>query len=162
MEKNNEGLDKLKKLVEEVKVAMLCTRHEDHLHARPMSTSQIDQNGDIWFFTNEFSGKIDQIENDPHVCLAYADPADSTYVAVRGDASLVNDQAKIKELWNPILKAWFPDGLDDPKLSLLKVTPTDAEFWDSSSSKMINFFNIVKAAVTGGKTDVGDHGKINL
>lgn len=162
MEKYNEGLDKLKKLVEDVKVAMLCTKHQDHLHARPMSTSQIDDDGNFWFFTNEFSGKVDQVENDPHVCLCYSDPANSTYVSVRGDAELVTDQDKMKDLWNPILKAWFPEGLDDPKISLLKVTPNDAEFWDSSSSKMVNFFKIVRAAVTGGKTDVGDHGKISL
>lgn len=162
MEKYNEGPAKLKELIEDVRVAMLCTRHEDHLHARPMSTSQIDEHGDIWFFTNEFSGKVDQIEANPQVCLAYSDPGDSTYISVVGNAELVNNEEKMKELWNPILKAWFPQGLDDPKISLLKITPESAEYWDASSSKMVNLFNIVKAAVTGGKTDVGDHGKINL
>ena len=153
---------KLRNLIDEVNIAMLVTKHEDHLHSRPMATSDVDDDGNIWFFTNEFSGKIDQLEKDPHVLVSYANPANNTYVSVRGIASLITDKSKLQELYTPVLKAWFPEGLDDPKLALLKVTTEQAEYWDGSSNKMVTFFNILKAVVTGEKYDSGNHGKINL
>jgi general stress protein 26 len=159
---DEKDIKKLRNLIEEVNIAMLVTKHEDHLHSRPMATSDIDNEGNIWFFTNEFSGKIDQLEHDPHVSVSYSNPAKNTYIAIRGTAGLVTDKAKLEELYTPVIKAWFPNGLDDPKLALLKVKTEQAEYWDSSSSKMVTVFNILKAVVTGEKYDAGDHGKINL
>lgn len=155
-------IKKLRNLIDDVNIAMLVTKHEDHLHSRPMATSDVDDEGNLWFFTNEFSEKIDQLERDPHVSVSYSNPSKNTYIAIRGIAGLVTDRAKLEELYTPALKAWFPKGLDDPKLALLKVKTEQAEYWDSSSSKMITFFNILKAVVTGDKYDAGDHGKINL
>lgn len=156
------GKDKLQELIDEVQIAMLCTKYGNRLHSRPMATSEIDEDGNIWFFTNEFSSKVDEIKNEPEVCLAYSSPSKNTYVSVVGNAELVTDKAKMKELYSPIIKAWFPEGLDDPKLSLLKVTPNQAEYWDSNSNSMVTFFNIVKAAVTGKKYDEGQHEKLDL
>ncbi|MBE7175443.1 MAG: pyridoxamine 5'-phosphate oxidase family protein [Mucilaginibacter polytrichastri] len=162
MKNEQEAIKKLKELVGEVQTAMLCTRDGDHIHSRPMATAQIDDNGDLWFFNNEFSGKTDQIEAEPHVCLCYSHPGKNTYVCVMGEAEVINNRSKMEELWNPILKAWFPEGLDDPKISLLRVSPFEAEYWDASSSKMVNFFKMAAAAITGGKADVGEHGKLAL
>ena len=155
-------IKKLRNLIDDVNIGMLVTKHEDHLHSRPMATSDVDDEGNLWFFTNEFSGKIDQLEHDSHVCVSYSNPSKNTYIAVRGTAELVNDKAKLQDLYTPALKAWFPEGLDDPKLALLKVNTEQAEYWDSSSSKMVTFFNVLKAVVTGQKYDAGDHGKLNL
>ncbi|HEY1025152.1 MAG TPA: pyridoxamine 5'-phosphate oxidase family protein [Sphingobacteriaceae bacterium] len=159
---DQDGLNKLKELVEEVRICMLCTRHRDHINSKPMSTSKVDPNGDIWFFTDELTEKVEQVESNPQVCLAYSDPSRNTYLSISGTAGIVHDQNKLQELWNPVLKAWFPAGLDTPNVALLKVSPDHAEYWDSSSSKMVVFFNAVKAAVTGDRYDEGDHGKINL
>ena len=68
----------------------------------------------------------------------------------------------MKELYNPAIKAWFPQGLDDPNLALLKVTPLQAEYWDSSSSKMITLLQMAKAIATGEKYNEGQHGKIEF
>ena len=68
----------------------------------------------------------------------------------------------MEELWNPILKAWFPDGLETPDLCLLKVNVEEAEYWDSSSSTLVQIAGFVKAMVTGQQADGGDHGKVNL
>ncbi len=159
---DQEAFKKIKELAEEVKIAMLCTSHGAHLRSRPMSTAQIDGRGDIWFFTNEFSGKADEIENDHQVCLAYSSPSKNTYVSISGRAEILNDRAKMKELFNPALKAWFPQGLEDPKLAMLKVSPEQAEFWDNSASKMVIFFQMAKAIVSGEKFEEGEHGKIEM
>ncbi|NEU07086.1 pyridoxamine 5'-phosphate oxidase family protein [Flavihumibacter sp. R14] len=157
-----ESLKKLKSLVDEVKIAMLCTSQDSHLRSRPMSTAQFDAEGNLWFFTSEYSEKADEVAGDHEICLAYSSPSKNTYISISGYARIVNDWSKMKELYNPAIKAWFPKGLDDPDLALLKVSPLQAEYWDSSSSKMITLFQIAKAIVTGEKYHEGQHGKIEL
>lgn len=159
---NTEGLGKLKAMAEAVKICMFCTKHRDHIDSKPMSTIQVDEDGSVWFFTEEFTEKVGQVESNPQICLAYSDPSKNSYLSVTGTASVVHDKEKIRELWNPILKAWFPQGLETPGLALLRVTPAHAEFWDSSASKMVNLFHMVKAAVSGDRFDEGEHGKITL
>ena len=159
---NQESLKKLKDLVADVKIAMLCTSHNGHLRSRPMSTAQFDDEGNLWFFTNEHSGKADEVAGDHEICLAYSSPSKNTYVSISGNAQIVNDWVKMKELYNPAIKAWFPKGLDDPDLELLKVIPFKAEYWDSSSSKMVLLFQMAKAIVTGEKYHEGQHGKIEF
>lgn len=159
---NKESLTKLKELVDEVRIAMLCTSQGDHLRSRPMSTAQFDDEGNIWFFTNEHSGKSDELSANHQICLAYSNPSKNSYISISGDARIVNDWTKMKELYNPAIKAWFPQGLDDPNLALLKVTPSQAEYWDSSSSKMVTLFQMAKAIVTGEKYNEGQHGKIEM
>ena len=163
MESNDqENIRKLKTLVEEVKIAMLCSSQGDHLRSRPMSTAQFDEEGSIWFFTNDHSGKASELVVNHQICLAYSNPSKNSYISISGDARIVNDWQKMKELYNPAINAWFPKGLDDPNLALLKVTPFQAEYWDSSSSKMITLFNKAKALLTGEKYQEGQHGKIEL
>lgn len=159
---NTEGVKKLKEMAESVRVCMLCSRHRDHLDSKPMSTIGVDEDGTIWFFTEEFTEKVEQVEKDPQVCLAYADPSKSSYLSVTGTAALVHDREKMKELWNPVLKAWFPQGLETQGIALLRVTPSHAEFWDSSSAKMVTLLGMVKAVVSGERADPGEHGKITL
>jgi general stress protein 26 len=148
--------------VDEVRIAMLCTNQGDHLRSRPMSTARFDNDGNIWFFTNEHSGKADEVGGDHQICLAYSSPSKNTYISISGEGRIVQDWSKMKELYNPALNAWFPRGLDDPNLALLKVTPFQAEYWDSSSSRMVTLFQMAKAIVTGEKYDEGRHGKVNL
>jgi len=81
---------------------------------------------------------------------------------INGTADLVNDKARMKELWSAVMKAWFPLGLDDPDMTLIKVTPEEVNYWDSNSSKMIVLFNMLKAIVTGKEYAEGEHGTISL
>ena len=157
-----ESIDKLKELLEGIDFAMLTTVAGEKLHSRPMSTQQVEFDGDIWFFTSDRTHKVDEIQADNRVNVAYSDPDDNTYVSVFGRAEIVKDRAKIEELWNPIYKAWFPDGLDDPTLCLLKVSIKEAEYWDSPNSKFVQLVGFVKALATGQQADGGDHGKISL
>jgi len=68
----------------------------------------------------------------------------------------------MKKLWSSTMKTWFPLALDDPDTILIKVTPTEVNYWDDSSSTMVVLFNMLKAIVTGKVYAEGDHGKINL
>lgn len=157
-----ESIEKLKTLTEKIDFAMLTTINGGQLRSRPMSTQEFGSDGNLWFFTSDQTHKVDEIEADNRVNAAYSKPDDNVYVSVSGRASIVKDRQKIEELWNPILKAWFPEGLDDPTLCLLKVSVEEAEYWDSPNSKIVQLVGFVKALVTGQQADGGEHGKVNL
>jgi general stress protein 26 len=161
-ETRQESIEKLKKMLEDIDFCMLTTLSGGKIRSRPMSTQELGLDGDLWFFTSEDTHKVDEIKADNRVNVAYSKPSDDVYVSVYGTGEISKDPAKIEELWNPILKAWFPDGLDDTKLCLLKVSVEEAEYWDTPSSSLVQVAGFVKALVTGKEMESGDHGKINL
>lgn len=163
MEDNRqESIEKLKSLTEDIDFCMLTTLDGGQLRSRPMSTQEFDENGDLWFFTSDKTHKVDEIEADSRINAAYSKPNDNVYVSVSGRAAIVKDRAKIEELWNPVLKAWFPEGLDDPTLCLLKVSVEEAEYWDSPNSKLVQLAGFFKALVTGKAAQGGENEKIAL
>ena len=158
----NNSIEKIRKLTEDIDFCMLTTIDAGHMRSRPMSTQQTEFDGDLWFFTDDNTHKIDEIAKDNRVCAAYAKPASDTYVSISGRAEVVRDPAKMEELWSPVLKAWFPDGLEDPHLCLLKVSAEQAEYWDSPSGKLVQLFGFVKAIATGEEADWGENKKVIL
>jgi len=160
---NKEALDKLKELVKHGDICMFTTvDKESMINSRPLSTADVDEDGNIWFFTNEFSEKIHELSTDNTVNLIYSNPAENTYLNIKGSCIVVVNREKNAALWNPFMKAWFPNGLDDPKLCLLKVMTEEAHYWNSSSSKMVVAFNMLKAIVSKEKYDEGEEGKLSL
>jgi general stress protein 26 len=157
-------IEKIHDLIKGIRFAMLTTVDTDgSLRSRPMATQEAELDGELWFFTGASSPKVNEVERDHRVNLSYAAPDDNTYVSISGTARLVRDKAKAKELWNPALKAWFPEGLDDPDLALLRVKVEKAEYWDSPSSKMVQLYGLAKAVLTGKRADdVGENEKIDL
>jgi general stress protein 26 len=146
-----------------VRIAMLTTVDEEgRLRSRPMATQELEFDGELWFFTKESSAKVDEVQAERQVNLAYADPGKSLWVSVSGTADLVRDRAKIDQLWSPMLKAWFPDGKDDPDVALLRVRVSAAEYWDAPNSKMVQLAGIAKAALTGREYRTGEHEKLDL
>jgi general stress protein 26 len=160
--KTSEHIEKLRELTEGIDFCMLTTIDDGSLRSRPMSTQEFDENGDLWFFTSDQTHKIDEIGRDSHVNVAYSKPSDSTYVSISGTAEVVKDKAKMEELWSPILKAWFPDGLGDPCLALLKINVDKAEYWETTSGKLVQLFGFVKALATGQSAEWGENRKIDL
>jgi general stress protein 26 len=160
---DEEAIQKFKQLVKDVNVCMFTTIADDYeMFSRPMVTMEVDDQGNAWFFTNEFSEKVHEISRDNHVNLIYCNPKSNTYVNVRGTCTVVVDRSRINKLWTPKLKAWFPQGPDDPKLCLLKVVTENAYYWNHSSSKMAVFFSMLKAIAKKEKIDNGEIGKLNL
>lgn len=150
--------------IKNVKFGMFTTSDDTRtLTSRPLTQQQIDEQGQMWFFVSDEAAYTRDLLNNPQVNVSFADTGDSLYVSVCGHAELLKDRAKAEELWSPLVKAWFPGGLDDPKLSLIKVTIQSAEYWDSSASKMMQFFEMAKAALMGDTPkDMGEHGRIDL
>lgn len=154
-------LDKLGDLIDDIEVAMLTTQAADgSLVSRPLQTLQFDRKGDLLFFTEADSGKVDELEAKPEVNLAYAHPGKHCYVSVRGTASVSHDRAKIDELWSPVHKAFFPNGKDDPNLAVLRIKVRDADYWESSGNFITRALEFTRAIVNQDAAALGDHGKL--
>ena len=142
---------------------MLTTVDEGgDLHSRPMATQETEFDGTLWFFTRADSPKVGEIDREHRVNVSYADAHKQHYVSLSGNARLVRDPAKNKELWNPLYRAWFPDGLDDPALALLRVDVERAEYWDAPSAKVVQIVGFLKALATGEVYEPGKHEKVKI
>ncbi len=162
MEFDPKALDTLREIVDRTKVGMLTTQGKDGLmRSRPLHTLEADAQGRLWFFVSASSPKIEEVRHEHgHVCLAYADIAKQDYVSISGRGEIVQDRTRMKDLWSPWVKVWFPNGLDDPDLALLCVQIEQAEYWDSPGSAVRRLYALVKARTTGDKDAIGENRKL--
>jgi general stress protein 26 len=158
-----EGHEKVSDLIKGIHIAMLTTVATDGtMSSRPMAVQDKPFNGSLWFLTRSSSEKIDEIQQDQHVTLTFAEPKDSKYITLKGRASVSQDRTKIKDLWNPMYKAWFPKGEDDPDIAVLRVDVTEGDFWEVSSNKLVVGAKYIAAALTGGTLPVGEAGHVTI
>ncbi len=153
------------KLIKGIKVAMLTTVTDDgSMRSRPMATQTKDfDQRHLWFFTKRSSPKSYEIESHHDVHLSYASPDDHRFVSVTGRAQVVDDRSKVQELWSPVHKAWFAEGLDDPDLVLLRVDVLRAEYWDAPGARMVQLIGAIRAVATGKPlSSIGDHGHVTF
>jgi general stress protein 26 len=128
---------------------MFITNNRNENHTRPMATIEVEENGTLWFFTDVRSIKVEEVTADPMAHLVYAHPGKESYLDVWGQGSVVTDKQALKDKWSPLVKAWFPNGVDDPNLALLKVTPQEVYYWNAEAGRMVSFLKIIAGAITG-------------
>jgi general stress protein 26 len=163
MDERVKDIEQVADLIRGIRVAMLTTVDGDgELRSRPMATQEVDFDGTLWFFTEAGSEKAAELERDARVNVAYADEGRARYVSLSGAARLVHDRQKMRDLWRPLLKAWFPRGIDDPKLALVEVTVTGGEYWDAPSSRLVRLAGLLKGALTGTGMPAGEHGHLDV
>jgi general stress protein 26 len=139
---------KVRELVKSTRLAMLTSIDPDgRLVSKPMATQDVDFDGDVWFIAERESHKVRNIAANPQVNVAYA--SSSSWVSLSGRAEVVDDEAKLAELWNTFTGAWLEGGPENPNNVLIKVTADSAEYWDSPGSKVTQVLNLVKAKATG-------------
>jgi len=106
------------------------------IYPRPMTGMAEDARGPIWFFTASDTDFGKALERGRSLqALAILSSKDHELFATVG-GSLVRDRdpANIERLWNPWVAAWFPGGIEDPKVRLLRMEPSGAEIWRNESS----------------------------
>lgn len=163
IEQSNQ-IQKLQDLISDIEYGMLTTVDDGWLRSRPMATlGPIDADAALWFFTDATSHKVEEVEHQNHqVNVSFAAPDKQRYVSLSGTAKVVRDRQKIQELWRPTLKAWFPQGVDDPNIALLKVTVEQAEYWDAPAGWVAKTIGFVKAVTTGERAKTSENAKIDM
>jgi general stress protein 26 len=139
-----EHLTTLAGMIDDIEVAMLTTVDGGELRSRPMATQKLGAAAELWFFTRKDAPKVGESTSHP-VAISYAQPGKNRYVSVSGRASLVVDQQRFRELWNDALTQWFPGGVDDPELALLRVDIDAAEYWDAPARAFIHIPGFAKS-----------------
>ncbi|MGJ4908811.1 MULTISPECIES: pyridoxamine 5'-phosphate oxidase family protein [unclassified Bradyrhizobium] len=152
--------DRVWDLMKKIGFAMLVTRDGDRLRARPMSAYLARDENMIYFLTDARRHKDEEIARSPQINLSFADAGAQKYVSLTGTAAVSNDRGKIRELFSTPAKAWW-DSAEDPNIRLLKITPDDAEFWDSPGT-VVSYVKMAAAAVTGTRPDLGDNRKVAM
>lgn len=158
-----EAVGKMKELIGHNAVCMFTSNVDEvPLQTRPMTTQEVDEEGNFWFFSAKDSHKNYEVLHDARVQLLFANTSESEYLTVYGTATIEDDREKIEELWSPMAKAWFQEGKDDPNLTLIKVKPENAYYWEPRQNKMVTLFKMAVSAVSGKQMEIGREGKIDM
>jgi general stress protein 26 len=130
----SEARAKVAELIAGMHIAMMTTLATDgRMSSRPMAVQDKPFHGTLWFLTRVTSEKVDELKSDSDV---------------------------IKELWNPMYKAWFPKGDEDPEIAVLRVDITEGDYWEATGNKVVMMAKYAFAAATGGKVPLGDAGHV--
>src|ERR1700761_1459161 len=148
---DKEAVSKLKDLATTISTCLFCSGPGGDGDCRPMTASGVDDEGSLWFLSDRNSLKNREIASEPRVRLFYSHPGKNSFLVVSGEAEIVYDRDMIRRLWNTLDKTWFKEGEDDPSISLIRVRPEHARYWDAKGNAMVNFIKMV-ASVASGKT----------
>jgi general stress protein 26 len=160
---HQEAIDKFKELVKHESVCLFTTRlTEVPLTTRPMSIQKVCDQGNFWFLSASDSSKNQEIVEDSRVQLFINNTSNYEFLSVYGKATISRDRQKIDELWSDIAKAWFNEGKDDPRVTVIKVTPEEGFYWDTKDGKLVSLIKIAASAVTGKTLQEGVEGRISV
>lgn len=158
-------LAKLAELIKDIQHAMLTTVEPDGtLRSRPMKTQGTRFDGTLWFFTALGSDKTQQVAAHQQVSVTYADHKSGRYVSASGRAQVIEDRKKVAALWTADAKIWFPKGIDDPDLVLLRVDVERAEYWDNPDANTTRMLGLAKSLFLGSayQAEAGQHETLEL
>jgi general stress protein 26 len=152
---------KVAELLEDERTGLFTTIAPDGtLVSRPMALQEVEFDGDLWFFAERDSNPVQHIEASPEVNLGAG--SGGSWISLTGDAEIVEDAAKKRELWNSAVEAWFPQGPDDDSVVLIKVHADSAEYWDTPGGRLATAFSFAKAKLTGQRIEGGENEKVEL
>jgi general stress protein 26 len=98
---------------------------------QPMTVLFEDQDreaGLLWIFTANDHDLTRAMGQTNRAMASYAAKGHGLFASLRGTLQIVNDEATIDRLWNPIVAEWY-EGKDDPKLALVRFDVEDAKIW---------------------------------
>ncbi len=155
---------KIKALASKTNTCFLCSHivTSQPVTVRPMSVQKVDEEGNFWFLSSNDSHKNQEIQMDNNVQLLFQGSAHSDFLSIYGSATISTDKAMIKELWEPILKTWFTEGIDDPRITVIKVETQQGYYWDNKHGDAIAFTKMAIGAALGKTLDDSIEGKLKV
>ncbi len=159
-----EAKKKIKDLTDSAKTCFFCTdiTAGKPFATRPMSVQKFDDEGNFWFLSANDSHKNAELLSDQSVQLLFQGSSYSEFLNIYGTATVSEDKEKIKELWEPVLKTWFTGGVDDPRISVIKVEPTEGYYWDNKHGQAVAFVKQLVGAAIGKTIDDSVEGGLNV
>lgn len=160
----SEAVKKIQELAEKAQTCFLCTSPIDSASAgtRPMSVRKVDDEGNLWFLSANDSHANEEIAADPNVRIFMQGSPHSDFLHLSGLAQISTDRAMIEELWDPMIKTWFTEGKDDPRIAVIKVAPNTGYYWDTKHGNLVAGVKIMIGAAIGKTLDDSIEGPIQL
>ena len=131
---NEAAIEWIQQKAETSNICMIITTDASgKLHNRPMGAIKIDDDGSCWFFASRSSGKLKDLAVNNKIQVVFADPSTESYVEVHGEGSVVCDENEISNKWSPLVDQWFPNGIKDPEVCLVRIEITNVFYWDETT-----------------------------
>ncbi len=158
-----EAVKKIQEMVDQTQTCFFCSVvvTGESNGDRPMSVLNVDDEGNLWFLSAKDSRKNQELAIDPSVRLYFQGSKHADFMQLNGVATITTDREKIKELWSPIARTWFTEGVDDPRISVIKVAPTQGYYWDTKHGMAVAGVKMLVGAVLKKTMDDGIEGKLN-
>ena len=158
------AIEKIRELIDKAETCFFCTgnRTTGSNGTRPMSVQQVDEGGNLWFLSADDSHKNAELAANPSVTLYFQGSAHSDFLVLYGDASLSRDKTKIDELWEPVIKTWFTEGKDDPRITVIKVVPNSGYYWDTKHGTAVAGVKMLVGAAIGKTLDDSIEGRLQF
>jgi general stress protein 26 len=156
-----QDIGKVIEIINHSHIGMVTTINEaGALVSRPLAVQDVQDDGDLWFFTSSQTSQVSHVQANPAVNVSFGKGTE--WVSVAGTAAVVTDRQQIRDRWNQAVEAWFPDGPETPEVVLLRVDSDSAEYWTSPGGTAATVLQWVKSKVTNSRMSVGESGTVEL
>ena len=159
-----EATKRIKDMTDSAKTCFFCTNIKtgEPFSTRPMSVQKVDDDGNFWFLSASDSNKNAELKTDSLVHLLFQGSSYSDFLNIYGTATVSTDKEKIKELWEPILKTWFTGGVDDERITVIKIEPTKGYYWDNKHGNAVAFVKQLAGSIIGKTLDDSIEGELKV
>jgi general stress protein 26 len=133
------------------------------MHARPMVIARLDKGMDTYLLTDSDSVKVHEISKNPNALVTFQ--SSSQFASMKGEVVVTHDRTLLETMWKETWKVWFPLGIGDPNIAILKFTPHEGEFWDNAGMQGLKYiYGAAKAYIAGERPnpDTAQHDKVKL
>ena len=161
---DQEAIEKIKELVDKGQNCFFCTTAstDQSNGARPMNVRQVDDDGNLWFLIANDSYTYRDLKADPSVELFFQGSKHSDFLQLKGQVSISTDRGKLKELWESVIQTWFTGGIDDPRIGIVKVVPSEGYYWDTKHGNAVAGIKMMIGAVLKKTLDDSMEGKLSV
>ena len=162
--RGREAVEKVRELVGRAKNCFFVTTAAtgDTGGARPMNVREVDDEGNLWFLSAADSHQNRELALDPAVGLYFQGSPHSDFLHLSGHATVSTDRARIEALWEPVLATWFTGGVGDPRITVVKVTPTHGYYWDTKHGTAVAYVKMLIGAAVGRTLDDSIEGTLRV
>ncbi|MCY7316194.1 MAG: pyridoxamine 5'-phosphate oxidase family protein [Rubrivivax sp.] len=158
------AVQRIKAVVDKTKTCFFCTEMAKGPSAatRPMSVRKVDDNGHLWFLSADDSSKNQELSESSRVDLFFQGSEHADFLHLHGTASISRDKQRIKELWEPMIKTWFTGGVDDPRITVIRVAPESGYYWDNKHGSLVAGVKMMIGAAVGKTLDDSIEGRLGF
>ena len=148
--------------IEKHQIGMLGVVGGEPQHFQPMTAFAEPGDNRLWFFSYSDADLAETAGVTGHTAMFVFQRDREIYACVGGVVRVLQDRERMDRYWNAAVSAWYPQGKDDPRLTMLCLDATDAEVWITEAGPIRYAWELAKANATGTQPDVGGHTSVNL